>query len=142
MDRKYIVYIHENKTNHKVYVGITSKRPTDRWVNGNGYKSNKHFYASIQKYGWDGFEHIIYARNISKESAQHIEMDLIELYQSDNPEHGYNQTKGGELELRSEAVKERLKGRFVSEETRKKLSKSNSGKHRSEETRKKISESN
>lgn len=34
---KYYVYLHINKINNKVYVGITKKVPEDRWKRG--YKS-------------------------------------------------------------------------------------------------------
>ena len=35
--------------NDKKYVGITSKLPEKRWCNGNGYKTNGHFYNAILK---------------------------------------------------------------------------------------------
>ena len=52
----YIVYQHKNKINGKVYIGITMQDPERRWRHGEGYKSSPHFYAAIQKYGWDNFE--------------------------------------------------------------------------------------
>lgn len=57
--KKWFVYMHVNKINSKVYVGITSKKPEERWQKGQGYNSQKYFYRAIQKYGWDSFEHII-----------------------------------------------------------------------------------
>lgn len=48
-DRRYIVYIHINKVNMKVYVGITHySNPKKRW--SYGYKGNHHFQSSITKY--------------------------------------------------------------------------------------------
>ena len=65
---KYTVYVHINKINHKKYIGITKQKPEDRWgKNGENYKESPHFYAAIQKYGWDNFEHIILKENLTKE---------------------------------------------------------------------------
>lgn len=98
MEKRYIVYIHHNLINHKVYVGITCRKdPNARWQNGKGYKEhNPHFYAAIEKYGWNNFEHIIYAKDIPEESAYEIEKALIKLYHSNEHKHGYNQSSGGE----------------------------------------------
>ena len=103
-ERKWSVYIHTNKTNNKVYIGITSWKPEDRWGhNGNRYYKEDHsvFYNAIQKYGWDGFEHIIFAENLTEEEAKKMEIVLIALYKSnckryENPSYGYNMTDGGD----------------------------------------------
>lgn len=56
----YYVYCHENKINHKRYVGITCTKPEKRWgTNGQRYKECPHFWHAIQKYGWDNFDHMI-----------------------------------------------------------------------------------
>ena len=102
-DRRWCVYIHTNKHNGKVYVGITSKEPHRRWgINGSQYreKGQRVFYRAIQKYGWDNFKHEIVAKGLTKEEAETIEVDLIALYKSNcrrykNPTFGYNQTDGG-----------------------------------------------
>ena len=39
----YSVYIHKNKTNNKVYIGVTSKKPKQRWRNGKGYVNQRLF---------------------------------------------------------------------------------------------------
>ena len=64
----YCVYIHRNKINNKVYIGITNdvKR---RWrCEGIEYKPSKEntssFWNAIQKYGFDKFEHIILECNL------------------------------------------------------------------------------
>ena len=148
-DKKWCVYMHTNKSNNKVYVGITSLKPQERWhANGSGYKKNNYFWRSIKKYGWDGFEHIIFADNLTKEEACNMEVGLIALYKTNNPLYGYNFSTGGEsgsigvrwTEARKKYLSEKLKGRVVSEETRRRLSESMKGKHPSEETRKKLSE--
>ena len=93
----YIIYCHINKINGKVYVGLTSKEQVeDRWrKDGKGYQSSSHFWKAIQKYGWDNFEHLILETNLTKEQANQKEKYYIELYQSTNPNFGYNLREGG-----------------------------------------------
>lgn len=151
MDNKYVVYMHKNKANNKIYIGMTGRNVIYRWKNGKGYVSNKHFYRSIEKYGWDGFEHIILADNLSKWKAEKYEISLIEQYQSTDCDKGYNKATGGDVNCgytytHTEEAKEKIrlanKGKKVSEATRKKISISNSGKIRSEETKAILREKN
>ena len=123
-DRRWCVYMHTNKINNKVYVGITSKEPELRWrTNGSGY-TNKQiaFRRAIKKYGWDNFEHIVFMDGLSEEDAKHIEKLLIALYKTNcnkyqNPSYGYNMTDGGDGTL----------GIVVSEETREKMRRAKDG---------------
>ena len=96
MERKYCVYVHTNKTNGKRYVGITCRKPEERWRGGSSYKHNSHFYRSICKYGWDGFEHKVLMWGLSKEEACQWERSLIALFDCANPKRGYNVGLGGE----------------------------------------------
>ena len=97
MDKhNWCVYIHTNKINNKVYVGITCKSPKDRWRSGANYKHNVYFNNSIMKYGWNNFEHIIFAENLSKPAAHQIERSLIALWKSNKRQFGYNLSSGGE----------------------------------------------
>ena len=50
-DKAYIVYLHINPKNKKVYVGITNQDVYRRWKNGHGYTKCKKFYNAIMKYG-------------------------------------------------------------------------------------------
>ena len=122
---KYCVYAHINKTNGKIYIGQTCKKPRERWSKGIGYKSQPHFWASIQKYGWDGFEHEIIASNLTKEEADNFERLLIEKLNTTNPYFGYNMTLGGEgcagcfpSEETRNKISERAKKRFENQEAR------------------------
>lgn len=93
----YQVYIHTNKTNGKVYIGITSSDISKRaGSNGIRYKKNTLFYRAIQKYGWDNFTHETLFSGLSRSEAAKIEQDLIAKYQSNNPAFGYNISSGGE----------------------------------------------
>lgn len=133
--KKYVVYKHTNKLNGKVYIGITSQNPENRWKNGNGY-SNQHFSRAIKKYGWDNFDHDIVAKELSKEDACEMERILIKSYRSTDPEYGYNETLGGDgggmyRKNHSQDAKDKIskarKRMGFSETHRKNISKSKSG---------------
>ena len=146
----YLVYIHFNQANGKCYVGVTRKNnPNDRWHNGNGYKYNTYFYNAIQKYGWDNFEHIIFASRLTKEEASSIERLLINKLQSDNPDFGYNICSGGYdcqglsgirnpfyKKVPTKAIEASIKsriGKHLSEKQKKNISIANKGKPKSVE---------
>ncbi len=77
-EKKYVVYIHTNTKNKKVYVGITCRNPLYRWhSDGGGYKECPHFWNAIQSYGWDSFEHEIVATDLTKDEACAMEIKLI-----------------------------------------------------------------
>lgn len=133
-DKEFCVYIHENKINEKVYIGITSQKPENRWrKNGEGYfvgyRHKTYFQRAIEKYGWDNFNHIIVIENVSESKAKFIEQKLIALFSANDRTHGYNLTDGGDGaigwqcsdELRK-ARSERMRNRYVSNETRSRMS--------------------
>jgi len=97
LDNKiWYVYIHTNKINQKKYIGISSENnPNTRWKNGNGYKQQV-FYRAIEKYGWDNFEHEIIITNLTEEEAKQKEIELIAQYKTNDPNYGYNRSKGGD----------------------------------------------
>ena len=95
VDRKYCVYCHTSPSG-KHYVGITGQRPTRRWNNGEGYRESPHFYKAILKYGWENIKHEILYDKLSLDEAREKEIELIRRYNSDNPQYGYNLSKGGE----------------------------------------------
>lgn len=71
----YYIYIH-TCPNHYTYVGM-SKKPKQRWNNGEGYRTNKEFYQNIQIFGWENITHEIVAETNYKWIAQKIERTLI-----------------------------------------------------------------
>lgn len=92
----YTLYVHTCIANHKVYVGITYKDANDRWKDGEGYKSNFELYSDIRKYGWeDGFFHQIVRDDLSWEKVKEAEAYFVNIFDSTNPEKGYNHTIGG-----------------------------------------------
>lgn len=95
MDKKYVIYLHTNLINGKIYVGQTCQNPETRYgSNGIGYRACPYFYNSIQKYGWDNFKHDILMSNLPKEKADELEKAFITLLDSRNPEKGYNIFEG------------------------------------------------
>ena len=139
---KYYVYLHLNKINGKKYYGITSEdNPEKRWKKG--YYHNNHFQNAINKYGWENFEHIIIAENLSKKEAELKEQELILKNKTNNQAFGYNLTSGGGLgvfrhseeskKLMSEHTKGELNpmyGKHHSEESKRKESETKRGSHR------------
>ena len=148
--RKFYVYIHTCKANGKRYVGVTGRDPESRWQEGKGYKTNKHFYSAILKYGWDNFEHEVFEVD-SKEEMYYAEKYLIAYYHTTESKFGYNHSAGGEKSAlgckHSEEARKHMseshKGKPVSAEARKHMSESHKGKSRkpfSEEHRRHMSE--
>lgn len=107
MEHSYTVYLHINKLNNKVYVGITKyNNPSRRW--SYGYKGNPHFNSAIQKYGWNNFEHVILLKGISKQVSCKLEQLLINRFRKQN--RCYNIANGGEgVSSISEETKNKLR---------------------------------
>lgn len=122
--------MHKNKVNNKVYIGQTKLETKDRWKEGKGYKKCSYFYKAIQKYGWDGFEHIILKNNLTLEEANYWESYYISKCKSNNKNFGYNLTSGGEGYQVNEEARENMRlaqkkyfnTHTISEETRRKMS--------------------
>lgn len=117
--------------NGKCYIGITSRDPEKRWkANGRGYtKDQPRIYNAIKKYGWDNVIHEILYTNLSESEAKQKEIELIQLFQSNNDQYGYNIDNGGNGPGK------------ISDETREKLRRANTGKKASEETKEKLRQS-
>lgn len=129
-DKMFKVYIHLNKINNKAYIGQTCQTLNKRWGNGSCYKHSPHFYAAIQKYGWDNFEHIIWADNLTQEQANIVEKKLIALFDTTNNKLGYNCRVGGDNSKHSQESIEKMrlakKGHSVSEAWKEKIKQVNS----------------
>lgn len=132
----FCVYTHTNKTNGKVYVGLTSMKPEERWRNGNGYHKGTYFRNAIDKYGFDNFEHEIIKSGLTKDEASYWEQYYISFYNSTDRRYGYNMSTGGEHggHLQTDETKKKIsensvgfKGRKHSEQSIEKMRKSKSG---------------
>lgn len=146
----------------KSYIGITSKKPEDRWQNGLRYTSGV-FKKAIKKYGWDNIKHEILDTNLTEYEAKCLEEYYIFSYRTYvgfSDCNGYNCTLGGDgqvgfkfdestIKRMSEAKKGKpspRKGVTLDDETKKKIGEANKGhippnkgKHSSEETCRRIS---
>lgn len=128
----YNVYKHKTP-NNKIYIGITSMKPEQRWANGEGYKQQLLFYRAIKKYGWENIAHEVLFSDLTQEEAEQKEIILISDYQCNNPAFGYNIQNGGSLAGKhSIATKNKLsklkKGVKFSDNHKLKLSKARTGK--------------
>lgn len=77
MEDRYIIYLHLNKINNKVYVGITKhSNPELRWRCG--YKNNPYFNYSIKKYGFkSGKSHPNYGKPLTEEHKNSLRKAII-----------------------------------------------------------------
>lgn len=158
MRDEYTVYKHTTPSG-KAYIGITSLPLHRRTYNaGSGYRRNPYFYKAIKKYGWENISHEILFTGLNKEDACKKEIELIALYDTTNPEKGYNISTGGEWgaygthheisQETREKISKKLKenparhwqGKKFSEETKRKMSLSRTGQKRGEETKRKMRE--
>lgn len=147
MNNKYSVYKHTSPSG-KVYIGITSTSLNDRWRNGKGYNGQVAFKNAIDKYGWENIKHEVLLEGLSKEDAFEKERELISLYDSTNPKHGYNVSVGGGMgcigyrhtDEAKERIREKMKKRVFTHEHRKRISESRKGCVISEEQRRQISD--
>lgn len=128
------VYVLKNIVNGKKYVGQSKNlyKRIDEYIRG--WYTNPHFKYAVQHYGFEKFE-IESITICDIDDLDYLETSLIKIYDTMNPEKGYNKTSGGNAQ------------KIISEETRKKFSLINSGKNnpnfgkpRSEETKRKMSE--
>lgn len=121
LTKTWVVYKHTSPSN-KVYIGITSKAPSDRWASGFGYEHQAYFFRAIVKYGWINFKHEILFEGLSKEEAEAKEVELIAEYKASDLNYGYNIDLGGD-------------NHRLSIEARRKISKAKAGKKWTERQR-------
>lgn len=140
--RDYCVYKHTSP-NGKVYIGITKQEPQKRWKNGRGYSNSVRFMNAINKYGWDSFTHEVLAEGISKVEAEVMEVRLIALYDSTNPENGYNLASGGNANTPNAETKSKIsksvQRAWSDSETRDRIVDGMNGVKRSDESKANIS---
>ena len=148
----YCVYMHVNKTNGKVYVGLTGVEPEERWRDGKGYHNGTYFRNAIDKYGFDNFEHNIIKDGLTKDEESYWEKYYISLYNSTDRQYGYNMSSGGEhgghpqteetrKKISENGHRQGMKGKKHSDETKRKMSESRTGREFSDESKDKLRKS-
>ncbi len=131
----WCLYTIENQVNGKQYIGISSN-VARRWLRHKSGQGSKLVYQAIKKYGLDLFKFDILCEGC-EEDIKKLEIAVIEKLSTIAP-RGYNLTAGGEGVV----------GYRHSEETRRKMGESRTGKRNgmhdkkhSEEARRKMGES-
>ena len=102
MTKKQVYYCYKatNQVNGKVYIGFASD-PYARWrehkrdaQKGRGYV----FHAAIRKHGWENFQfEVICCGHDRREMLEHVEPALIDQYQSQVSQYGYNVRRIAEI---------------------------------------------
>ena len=88
-EKSYCVYKH-SFPNGKVYIGITSQKPEDRWNHGFGYECNREMFRDIVLYGWNNVQHDIIQSNVDENTARSIERDMIKELSAGGKRTAYN----------------------------------------------------
>ena len=159
------IYVITNVKNGKVLIGQTAQNGNTRW---NRHKSlcrrnvhfNQHFQSAWNKYGEEAFICDVLQDVQTREELNRLETYyIVEVYDSMNPNKGYNKTTGGEHTRVSEetrrkhseaaqAEKNSMYGKKHTKETLQKMCEVKKGKNHpmygrthSEETKQKMSES-
>lgn len=95
-----IVYKITNKINNKVYIGLTTQSLKYRWgrhvTEARNPNNCKHLYKAMRKYGENNFMIEIIEETDDFQKLGELERYYIKLFDSTNPQRGYNLTCGGE----------------------------------------------
>lgn len=96
VEKIYYCYKAVNKVNGKHYIGFATN-PQNRWRQHKNYAKNGKgyiFHDAIRKHGWENFEfEIICCGKNKQEMLEFVEPVLIDQYQSNISQHGYNMHK-------------------------------------------------
>lgn len=98
----WTIYCHTHVETNRRYVGLTKRTMLQRWdehilIAMRMVKNGRwHFPNTIRKYGSDAFSHQILEVCSSLEVANLAEECWIELFDTRNPEKGFNTAKGGQ----------------------------------------------
>lgn len=130
----FYLYKITNLLDGKVYIGQSNKE-NERWrrhkyFGRNPEKTGQHIHRAMAKYGSENFIYEVIARSLTDQDANETEKQLIDQYDSRNPDVGYNVAPGGDVPWNRGLPKELnpLTGIPRSEEVKKRISKATIGK--------------
>lgn len=128
----WTVYRLTCQVSEKAYIGITRLHPRKRWAQHQAHalqeKRRTAIGAAIRKYGLEAFVLEVLCEGVDEEEAVALERGLIAAFKTMVPD-GYNLTSGGEYR------------KVLSEESRMKISRANTGRKMSAEIRARMSSS-
>ena len=128
-NNNFVLYLHV-VPNGKKYFGITGQRPKQRWIRGKGYKTQR-FYEAVEEFGWDNIGHYILADDLTENEASFFEKVMIALYDTTNPNNGYNDSHGNGLPSERARQKMRDNHRDINGENNPNYGKTGRDNHRS-----------
>jgi group I intron endonuclease len=139
-----LIYCAENVVNQKRYIGKTVGTLNDRIARHlcavRKGRENVYFHNAIRKHGESSFRWAILCECLSLKEMSEKEKRFIALCQTNNPNHGYNLTVGGEG---CEGYRHTQASKELMSRKRESITGQNNpmyGKHHSEETRRRMSE--
>jgi group I intron endonuclease len=146
------VYLVRNLINGKVYIGQTTMKLATRWGRHkcDAKRSNNYFARAIMKHGADNFEVVELCICLDRQTLNLAEKGFIEVFDSMNPEFGYNIREGGSKGAMPKEFYQGLSARFSGEnhwnfggkmkaEHKARLMEANLGRKLTDEHRQKIS---
>jgi len=158
-----LIYLIENLIDHKIYIGQTVRTLKKRMYDHKSSAKKKiltnlYLYRATNKYGWDNFKVMVLDGFIkTQEELDKLECWWIKIFQSINPDIGYNLSNGGngpgkctnetkkKISNATKGAKNPFFGKKHTKESLIKIKEAstgenhpNFGKHLSEETRNKI----
>lgn len=129
-----IIYLITNTENSKVYIGQTIRTAVRRFSQHRNNlnrlcHSNPHLQAAWNKYGADAFTFEVLDTAVTLNGLNAKEEYYIQLYESSNPQFGYNKRAGGLNGNHSEETKRRIgranrtaqTGKKLADETKQKI---------------------
>jgi group I intron endonuclease len=152
---KGVVYILENKTNRKRYIGQTIRELNERWrqhIRNAEQGCRFPLHRAMRKYGVFAFHVVFEIVCKSQKELNRIERMLIKTLKTREKKYGYNLTEGGlggkpflghrHTIVAKNKIRTALKGRKMPAETRAKISASKKGVALTAEHRANLSGSN